>query len=104
VYCSGLTPCYSTADLNTHTTLASASNKSVYNITTFNSGWHQSRKNLLPSTTTAGVLCGAKDIAPFLAGTSLTGVGSRNHATNTKQNTNTTLTAYRVGYYDATKP
>ncbi len=114
VYCGGLTPCYSTADLNTHTTLsncwayntstASASNKSVYNITTFNSGWHQSRQNLLPSTTTAGVLCGAKDIAPFLAGTSLTGVGSRNHATNTKQNTNTTLTAYRVGYYDATKP
>jgi hypothetical protein len=114
VYCGGLTPCYNTADLNTHTTLANcwayntstanAANKSVYNITNFNSGWHQSRQNLLPGASTVSALCGAKDIIGFLSGTNLTGVGSRNHATNTKQNTNATLTAYRVGYYDPTKP
>ncbi len=114
VNCGGLTPCYSTADLNTHTTLAdcwayntstaNASNKSVYNLTNFNNGWHKSRQNLLPAASTATVMCGAKDIASFLAGTSLAGVGSRNHATNTKQNTNTILTAYRVGYYDPVKP
>ncbi|QQS19421.1 hypothetical protein IPL85_04015 [Candidatus Saccharibacteria bacterium] len=114
VYCAGLTPCYSTADLNTHTSLtdcwsyntstASASNKSVYNITNFNNGWHRSRQNLLPGASSATALCGAKDFAAFIAGTNLSGVGSRNHATNTKQNSNTTLNAYRAGYYDATKP
>ncbi len=114
VYCAGQTPCYSTADLNAHTSLtdcwayntstASSTNKSVYNITNFNNGWHKSRQNLLPAASTATALCGAKDFASFIAGTTLTGVGSRNHLTNTKQNTNSTLNAYRAGYYDATKP
>lgn len=113
-YCGGLTPCYGPNDLAIHNTTTdcwayntSGTSSSVYNITTFNSGYHRNGKpgtNLLPSATTASVLCGNKNIQTFLSGTSLTGVGSHNHQSATKQNSNTTLTSYRVGYYDATKP
>ena len=113
-YCSGQSPCYGPNDLNAHRTTAdcwayntSGTSSSVYNITSFNSGYHQSGKpgtNLLPSSATASALCGNVNLQSFLSGSSLTGVGSHNHQTATKQNNNTTLSSYRVGYYDAAKP
>ena len=113
-YCSGQTPCYGPNDLNAHKTVSdcwayntSGASSSVYNITSFNSGYHQNGKpgtNLLPGSTTANALCGNVNLQSFLSGTSLTGVGSHNHQTATKQNNNTTLSSYRVGYYDAAKP
>ncbi len=113
-YCSGQTPCYGPNDLNAHASLAdcwayntSGASSSVYNITTFNSGYHRNGKpgtNLLPSATTASALCGNKNLQSYLAGTSLSGVGNHNHQSATKQNNNNTLSSYRVGYYDAAKP
>jgi hypothetical protein len=114
VYCSGQTPCYSTANLNAHSSLtdcwgyntstSSSTNKSAYNLTNFNNGWHKSVVNILPGAPAATAICGAKDYAPFISGTSLSGVGSHNHQTSTKQNTNGTMNGYRIGYYDPAKP
>ena len=116
VYCNGQSPCYSTAQLNTHNTAAncwgyntSTSNskdKSVYNITTFNSGYHIPSRgvNLLPGSAAVSAFCGAKDMAAYLAGTYVSGVGSEVHKTLTMQNAYSSFTPYRVGYYDPAKP
>lgn len=116
VYCSGQSPCYSTAQLNTHNTAAncwgyntSTSNskdKSVYNITTFNSGYHipSRRVNLLPGSAAVSAFCGAKDMATYLAGANVSGVGSHAHKTLTLQNAHSSFTPYRIGYYDPAKP
>ncbi|MBL8121872.1 hypothetical protein JNM87_03920 [Candidatus Saccharibacteria bacterium] len=114
VYCNGQTPCYSTAQMNAHsvmtdcwgynTSTSSSTNKSAYNLTNFNNGWHKSVVSILPNSTAANSICGAKDYAAFISGTSLSGVGSHNHQTSTKQNTNGTMNGYRIGYYDPVKP
>lgn len=116
VYCGGQTPCYSATELNTHTSSTNCwayntssnnpSSRYVYNITSFNNNWHKSRRNLLPDASTVSAICGAHDIAPYLAGSASIGGASRSHLGSTRQNTNTTLNnvSYRVGYYDPAKP
>ena len=115
-YCGGRSPCYSAAQLNTHntaancwgynTSISNSGDKSVYNITTFNSGYHipQRAVNLLPGSAAVSAFCGAKDMAAYLAGANVSGVGSHAHKTLTMQNAYTSFTPYRVGYYDPAKP
>lgn len=116
VYCGGRSPCYGTADLNSHNTYANCwgynvsnadpSNRAVYNIGSFNGAWHSpaAGKNLLPGDPAKNTLCGAYNFAPYVAGVSLSGVGGHNHKTSTLQNTNTTMNGFLVGYYDPNKP
>ena len=115
-YCGGRGPCYSTADLNSHNTYANCwgynvsaadpSNRAVYNIGSFNGAWHipATGKNLLPSDPAKNALCGAYNFYPYISGTSLSGVGGHGHKASTLQNTNATMNAYLVGYYDPNKP
>lgn len=108
VYCGGSTPCYGPNDLAAHNTVGNCwgyNISPVYDITSFNNGYHKNGKpgtNLLPGASSP--LCGNVSIASYLAGTSLSGVGSHNHQTSTKNNSNATLSGYRTGYYDAAKP
>ncbi len=116
VYCGGRTPCYGASQLNAHLTASDcwgynissidANNKIVYNITTFNANYHIAVRsiNLLPGSGAVSALCGAKNFASYISGSTLTGVGSHIHKSSTLQNTNGSMNTYQIGYYDAAKP
>jgi len=112
VYCSGKTPCYGVSDLAAHANPGSPcwgwNLDWVINIDTF--------RNTHPGGTASGSLSTAgstcnRDINAILAGTQSipgykpgNGVPTHAHNSGTTNNTGNAMTAYRVGYYDATKP
>ena len=112
VYCSGKTPCYGVSDLAAHANPGSPcwgwNLDWVINIDTFKPTHPGGTAS--GSLSTAGSTCNG-DIHAILAGSAQIpgykpGTGGLTHAHNsgTTNNTGTAMTAYRVGYYDATKP
>lgn len=113
VYCGGKTPCYGKSTLASHTAASSCwawSGDWVLDITSYQSH-HKDRDGASSSQLAKSSSVCNHSVKGFLDGTAaipgytFSGKSKHTHRSSTRNNTSSSkLAAYRVGYYDASKP
>ncbi len=103
VYCIGRTPCLSAAEIAIHSSKGNCwgwNKDVVINVSAFSSNYHLSKSGI---DIEVASVCG-KDLSAALAGHVDISGETRNHKPSTKNNQETSVVPYFIGYYDADKP
>ena len=103
------TPCYGPNQLAAHNTAADCwaynvggGYSLVINIASLNN-FHRGNADLSKASP-ATALCGNVNLQPYLTGTNLPGVGSKNHTSTGADKNDATMRTYKAGYYDPLQP
>lgn len=103
VYCIGRSPCYSPLDVSRHSKKGDCwgwNKDVVINVSEFSKSYHRNKSGV---DIEVASVCG-QDLSKSLGGhVDIDGL-TRNHEPATKNNQNSKVTPYFVGYFDADKP